>query len=505
MKNIFLFTVLFISGLPVTNAQWSQDSLSAPAWGLVSVQNGSKATFASSVKYETYDFANGTWSVKNMSQPRANVKGATAGGKSYFGGGGFIGQFSYAFYKNVDIYDTSTNAWTTASLSQARMVGAAAGIGNKVLFAGGRVILNYSSKVDIFDVSTGTKTTATLSQGRHNMAVGIAAGKVVFAGGETGNISNGVYTSSNKVDIYDAATGTWSMAVLSAKREQLSVGVVGNKILFAGGSYNGVYSKKVDIYDALNNTWTTASMSQPKYGMSVATYGDKVYFAGGTTSNSGALSKRVEIYNSTTNSWSYVTLSTGRYGMCAGQTPARLMFAGGVTVWGNTGSDRVEVLDLATGSWSVEHLSSPRLYLASASYGTQVLFAGGAEVLSGYPQYSIISNRVDSWTDLVAPRLEGNSLADSKSKNNSAAFSIYPNPASGQTVNLDFGDADPLPATIHLYDAIGKEVSVQVRQAGKEAVQRMDISGLKSGSYFIAFQDKVSGNMQTKKLIVHHE
>ncbi|MBL0050432.1 MAG: hypothetical protein IPP29_02345 [Bacteroidetes bacterium] len=173
-KLIIVALTLYTSA---ASAQWSIDSLSTPYNGLTVTQNGSKAIFANATKYEIYDFTNNAWNTYNMAVPRSNVKAATANGKSYFGGGGFIGLYSYNFFNNVEIYNASNNTWTTAKLSTARIVGNAVAIGNKVMFAGGRQILNFSNRVDIFDVTTGVRTTHNLSQPRTNMAVAVVGTK----------------------------------------------------------------------------------------------------------------------------------------------------------------------------------------------------------------------------------------------------------------------------------------------------------------------------------------
>lgn len=495
MKKFNYLIIALIFYATAVSAQWQTDSLSAPYFGLATTQNGSKAIFASSTKYEIYDFVTGTWATHTMLQPRPNVKAATANGKSYFAGGGYITQSSYNFFKNVDIYTAATNTWTTTNLSVARIVGATASIGNKVMFAGGRQILNYSNRVDIIDVSTGLKTTHNLSQARSGMAVAVVGSKVIFAGGETGNISMGVYTESNKVDIYDDSTGTWSTALLSAKREQIAVAVVGTKVLFAGGIMpSGLYSKRIDVYDASSNTWSILNMSQTKYGIAAATSGNNVYFAGGSINNSGALSNRVEIYNATTNMLSYVTISSPRMSMAVGQTPQRLMFAGGVVTWGNVGTDRVEVLNLATNTWSVEYLSRPRIYIASASYGNKAMFAGGAEVLSSYPQYSIISNKVDIWTDVVVPLRAGNNL-NSQKPDASFQVNVFPNPFTDK-ISIQLQNIDS-PVLMQVYDLIGKLImSVQLSDLNTE----LNLSELKNGLYFIiAMQDNKI--VESKKII----
>ncbi|MBL0341851.1 MAG: T9SS type A sorting domain-containing protein [Bacteroidetes bacterium] len=437
--------------------------------------------FASSTKHEMYDFATNTWSTPhNMVQPRANVKAATSGGKSYFAGGGFIGVSSYAFYKNVDIYNASTNTWTTTNLSAARIVGASAAIGNKVLFAGGRQILNYSKVVDIFDVTTGIRTTHNLSQARSGMAVAVVGSKVIFAGGEAGNISSGIYTESNKVDIYDDATGTWSTAILAAKREQITVAVVGTKVLFAGGiTPSGLYSNLIDIYESTTNTWTTKFLSETKYGMSAATVDTKVYFVGGMVDNTGVISNKVEIYNSVTNAKQIITISSPRMNMAVAQTPGRVMFAGGIVTWGNVGTDRIEVLNIATNTWTVEYLSRPRLNLASASYGNKAMFAGGAEVLSSYPQYSVISKRVDIWTDPV-PIAKLNANVIGAISATSLTFKVYPNPFVDR-ITIELSNSDQ-PVSIEIYDILGKlNSSYQLTDMKNE----LNLSELTSGIYFI--------------------
>ncbi len=478
MKKIKYLIITLLLGATTVKAQWSIDSLSAPYSGLAVTQNGSKAIFASASKYEMYDFASDTWATHNMLAPRANVKAATANGKSYFGGGGFIGVYSYNFFKNVDIYNSSTNTWTTANLSNARIVGNAVAVGNKIMFAGGRQILNYSNRVDIFDATTGVRTTHNLSQGRTNMAVAVVGSKVIFAGGESGNISMGNYTSSNKVDIYDDATGLWSTTLLSAKRQQIAVAVVGTRILFAGGiTPSGAYSNKIDIYDAATNLWSTINMSQAKYGIAAATAGDKVYLAGGTTNNGGTLSNRVEIYNATTNTISYVTISSPRMSMAVAQTPNRIMFAGGVVTWGNVGTDRIEVLDLATNLWSVEYLSRPRLNLAAASYGNKAMFAGGAEVLSSYPQYSIISNRVDLWTEPVTPAQSRTKIQNQAAASN---VTVFPNPFTDK-INIQLLN-DNQQTEVSIYNAIGKLCR---KEMISEKQNEINLSELKSGIYFL--------------------
>lgn len=491
LRNTFLVVLGFISFSQNSFAQWSVDSLSAPKSSLITAQVGSKAIFASSTQFETYDFATGTFALKTIITPRSLMLSAVAAGKAYFGGG-VTGPYTDPVVLNkVDVYTLSTNSWTTTTLSQARRVGASGSVGDKVFFAGGKQVLTYSKRVDIIDAVTNVKTTANLSQARYLMAVGSAGNKIVFAGGETGTVGSAV--SSNKVDIYDNTTGLWSVALLSQKRESISVGVVGNKILFAGGvNSNGIILNRVDIYDAATNTWSTANLSETKYAISVATVGNRVYFAGGITNSSGTLSSRVEIYDATTNTWSFITLSSPRIGMAVGQTPARLMFAGGSVAWGNTGTDRVEVLNLLTNTWSVENLVQPRLGIASASYGNKAIFAGGAQVWSSYPQYSIISKKVDIWTDLP-PRIESETVTPSSI---ASSINIYPNPCSNY-LQIQLTETAILPMRMELFDLNGSKVSEILLNDFNSSI---DLNNLAAGIYLMRIGDE-KNSLITKKII----
>lgn len=75
----------------------------------------------------------------------------------------------------------------------------------------------------------------------------VVMGDLLFiAGGHDGP------TVYDKVDIYDSATGIWSVATLLEPRTGLCATVVGNRALFAGGFDFATNSASdvVDVYDA---------------------------------------------------------------------------------------------------------------------------------------------------------------------------------------------------------------------------------------------------------------
>ena len=86
------------------------------------------------------------------------------------------------------------------------------------------------------------------------------------------------------MDIYDDFTGVWTVAQLTEERAfgWMSSATVGSRAFFGGGSLlPGGVSDRVDIYDALTQTWSTETLSVPRFAVAMTAIGDRVLFAGG--------------------------------------------------------------------------------------------------------------------------------------------------------------------------------------------------------------------------------
>ena len=191
-----------------------------------------------------------------LSQKRFGLGATTVGSKAIFAGGGTVGG---GVSNVVDIYDASlgapTNpaAWSTATLSQAREWLCAVTVGNKAIFAGGRLSggVPASNRVDIYDASSGTWSTASLSQVRYNLAATTLGNIGIFGGGN--DLSGSCF---DRVDIYDASLGeptdpaAWATDALSQARANLAATTVGDYAIFAGGQVGSNYSDVVDIYSS---------------------------------------------------------------------------------------------------------------------------------------------------------------------------------------------------------------------------------------------------------------
>ena len=127
----------------------------------------------------------------------------------------------------------------------------------------------------------------------------------MFAGGIK-NFSSGI--CSDVVDIYDETTNSWSVDSLTITRGYFTSVTAGNRAYFAGGivSYSGnsaVVTNRVDIFDYDTGTWSIDLLSVARGGLASATVGTKIFFAGGHDPNYNALNV-VDIFDYSANTWS---------------------------------------------------------------------------------------------------------------------------------------------------------------------------------------------------------
>ena len=253
------------------------------------------------------DVESGEWTTAQLSEARSELKAVHVGNKLLFAGGisGLSGDFStlpteISTSAVVDIYDLDSGQWSTASLSEARVGIAAAVWGNIAVFAGGQTASGQvTNSVDIYDAATGLWSTLELSETKGWCEAAALAGKIYIAGGVTGDLQ-----VTDKVEILDLATMTWDSAQLSQARGGMRSGVMGFKIFFAGGGkYNLTkyiwttpFSNKVDIYDAETGEWSVDNLQAGLINHAAVVAGNQFFVAGGAASPFN----RVEIFTDET-------------------------------------------------------------------------------------------------------------------------------------------------------------------------------------------------------------
>jgi hypothetical protein len=263
---------------------------------------------------------------------------------------------------------------TTTILSQARSRLAATSSGELVFFAGGENATGPSDRVDIYNVRSGSWTIATLSIPRYDLAATSSQNLVFFAGGRKEK-EWPPKTVADRVDIYNTLNGSWSAATLSQPRCCLAATSVGNLVLFGGGCKSNGSTKVVDVFNVTNNTWTTATLSQARYYLA-ATSVDNRYALFGGGYNESSSSNVVDIFDSLSGMWSRATLSQARYGLAA-TSLGNLAFFGGGQTNGNQPSNVVDIFNSTSQTWSTTTLSQARYDLAASSIGEIVAFGGG--------------------------------------------------------------------------------------------------------------------------------
>jgi len=325
--------------------------------------------------------------VGTLSQTRKGISVASTGNKILFAGGFVTGS---TYTSRVDIYDLANQSWSTAELSLARNDMAAVSCENKIFFGGGENGDGTSNvaAVDIYDASSNTWSAASLSEPRHDVAGASVGNKVFFAGG--GDISA-------KVDIYDISTNNWSTALLSEARRRPIAVTVNNKIYFAGGEAGltspnlGNYwipSNRIDIYDANTNSWSTSSMIERKENQAAIAVGNKIYWAGGIKGDFGTSynnSCTVEIRDVMTGGNSISNLSAPyswwmNFGEAAVLKNNKIVFP-------FRGDNYFDIYDLLSNTWSIGVLPV-NIRNASMISVANVIYVAGGEV------NGVLSNQV---------------------------------------------------------------------------------------------------------------
>lgn len=241
---------------------------------------GMDASFAPTGAVDLYDASTGTWSNALLSAPRYLLVAASWGDRAYFGGGAV--DHPHTLSDVVDVYDLPTATWSTLQLSEARWRLAAAAAEGKVFFAGGSTPSGtITDVVDVYDVATGTWSIERLSVPRDGLAATAVGGLVLFAGGRD---SSGA--ASDVVDVYDVAADQWSTARLSVARSALAATNAEGRAYFGGGlvqvSFEVVTGvTEVDVYDAATGTWSVLDLSQARGSLGAASVGGRAYFGGG--------------------------------------------------------------------------------------------------------------------------------------------------------------------------------------------------------------------------------
>lgn len=251
----------------------------------------------------------------------------------------------------------------------------------RVLVAGGYTPQGLATSAEIYDPATGTFTaTAAMAVARGSPAgVRLADGRVLVIGG-VGWDANGTLPLASS-EIYDPATGTWTVSgsMALARRTPVAVSLPGGAVLVIGDSSEA----GCEIFDPSTGAFTaTGCLGTPRDDFAVSALQDgRVLVAGGRTPPNTYYAS-AELFDPATGTWSVTgSLSQARTGAVA--TPlgdGKVLVTGGTTSGtGYLAVTTTELFDPATGTFS----AGAGMPVARAFHSASVLGDGNVVVTGG--------------------------------------------------------------------------------------------------------------------------
>ncbi|OLE54518.1 MAG: hypothetical protein AUG51_07990 [Acidobacteria bacterium 13_1_20CM_3_53_8] len=262
----------------------------------------------------------------------------------------------------------------------------------KVLVAGGNGDGTFLNSAELYDPATGTWSyTGSLNTARrYHTATLLPNGKVLVTGGLGTNGAHS-YLTLNTAELYDPATGTWSVTgnLNRSRQFQTATLLPNSKVLVAGGfDTKGINSyltlNTAELYDPATGTWSGTGSLNVARGLHTATLlpNGKVLVAGGNNTNginSPLTLNSAELYDPATGRWS----ATGSLNVARSSYTATLLPNGTVLVTGGNGNgdllNGAELYDPATETWDgTGNLNTSRdFHTATLLQNSNVLVVGG--------------------------------------------------------------------------------------------------------------------------------
>jgi N-acetylneuraminic acid mutarotase len=205
------------------------------------------------------------------------------------------------FYKTVRFYEPALERWSTkASMPTGLYVLTAHALGEKIYTFGGYNAGGFNSSVQAYDPTTDSWTQSpAMPSLRYTFASEVVNGKAYVIGGQGPNPNNyEEWPYTDKVEIFDPATGWTSGAPSPQPTAAAASCALGDRIFVFGGDVNNLTS----IYDVSTNSWSLgAPPPTARNAHTCVRVGDAFFLLGGRD-GSGSLDV-VEKYTPATDTW----------------------------------------------------------------------------------------------------------------------------------------------------------------------------------------------------------
>ena len=249
----------------------------------------------------------GTWSVAaQMTTDRTEIVADAFKGKIYVVGGEALGRQDSPLFQE---FDPQTSHWRDlAPMPKGASHAGIAALNGKIYVAGGFTANVHKNPLDQFfeyDIATDTwRSLAPLSSPLGSVSLVALAGKIHAIGGRG---PDGVTVGTH--EIYDPATGKWTMAApLPVARDHLAAIVANDGLhVFAGRTVATVDNVGLhDIYDPNTDKWRTlAPMPTPRSSGAAVYYHGLILYYGGECKDAKAriAYDEFDAYDPKTDSW----------------------------------------------------------------------------------------------------------------------------------------------------------------------------------------------------------
>jgi len=299
LKTLFLILVLILNvGILSQLSAQKWDTLApvpiSMTFPVATVLNGQihvmggGASGGANKSHFVYDPATNKWDTKAVVPYYAQQPAGTANnGKIHYFGGGFPNTGTPL--KDHYVYDPVGDAWIKAAdLTQARAIHSAVSLDGTLYSLGGQGVSNLCQTYDEVNDKWVTKSNLpdnSFWYGAH-----------VPAEGHIYRFCGGGYTApTNKADVYDPLTDTWSsLPVFPHANHSIRGAAIGDKIYLAGGYYDFLDRDEVWVYDTKAKTYTALTkLPIGRSYLSVVAIDSCIYSIGGNNAIDATVSTQL--------------------------------------------------------------------------------------------------------------------------------------------------------------------------------------------------------------------